>query len=166
MIKNCGHCESEFTARPQQRFCSSSCGALSRHAAAAVILQCEFCQEDFRVPPSRGDVARFCSYECDQGQAELDRKGKTLASVQHGDGRSKWAVVRKDARKTLKKLEREEACEHCGFDVVVECCHVRAITDFDLTATLAEVNAEDNLVYLCPNHHAMFDRGMLKLETA
>jgi predicted restriction endonuclease len=56
---------------------------------------------------------------------------------------------------------RERKCEFCGYPRHVECCHIREIADFPNEATLGEVNAVDNLVLLCPNHHWELDHGFL-----
>jgi predicted restriction endonuclease len=53
-------------------------------------------------------------------------------------------------------------CAVCGYDSHVELCHIRRISDFPLSATFAEVNAEANLVYLCPNHHWELDAGKIR----
>ncbi len=58
----------------------------------------------------------------------------------------------------------KKECQICGFDVVVEVCHIKAIAGFPETALMGEVNSLDNLVYLCPNHHAMFDKQLIDID--
>lgn len=48
-------------------------------------------------------------------------------------------------------------CVVCGFDSVIEVCHI-------VSRYLGGSDALDNLIILCPNHHAMFDRGLLILK--
>lgn len=50
-------------------------------------------------------------------------------------------------------LEWKRECRVCGYDLHVDLCHVRAIHSFPADTKLIEVNAEENLVYLCPTHH-------------
>lgn len=83
-----------------------------------------------------------------------------------GASRTKWTQVRKDARQFLDELERPRECEICGFDVYVECCHIKPIADFPLDTKLKDVNTEDNLAWLCPNHHVMLDKDLLGDDVA
>jgi hypothetical protein len=55
-------------------------------------------------------------------------------------------------------------CLVCGYDFVVEAAHIKAVKDFPAEATIKEINALENLLPLCPNHHLELDRGKLKLE--
>lgn len=54
-------------------------------------------------------------------------------------------------------------CKICGFTPVVQVCHIRAIKDFSEDTSMGTVNSLDNMVYLCPNHHAMLDKGLLEV---
>ena len=54
-------------------------------------------------------------------------------------------------------------CAVCDYAHGVDLCHKKAVSSFPDTATLAEINALDNLVELCPNHHWEHDHGILKL---
>lgn len=60
--------------------------------------------------------------------------------------------------KELTKLP----CQVCGYKSHVELAHIKAISDFNLTATLGEVNHPDNIFVLCPNHHWELDNGLRK----
>jgi hypothetical protein len=57
-----------------------------------------------------------------------------------------------------------EPCQNCGYDKHVEVCHIKPVRDFLPTATLGEVNAKENVVFLCPNCHWEFDNGLLTLS--
>ena len=80
-----------------------------------------------------------------------------------GNARIKWSYVRKVAHRVLRYEKRAKKCQICNFDIVVDVCHVRFISDFPGSALLKQVNSSANLLYLCPNHHAMLDRGKLSL---
>ena len=67
------------------------------------------------------------------------------------------------ARTVLELSNRKQECKVCGFDLFVDTAHVKGITKFTENVLLAEVNAIENLEYLCPNHHKMFDRGYINL---
>jgi hypothetical protein len=76
-------------------------------------------------------------------------------------------LVREQARKKLRN-EGRTVCENtvCTYRNHVQACHRVPITDFPLTATIAVVNASDNLLALCPNCHWDFDHGYLKMPPA
>jgi hypothetical protein len=56
------------------------------------------------------------------------------------------------------------SCALCPYDLHVEVCHIRPVSDFPATATLREMNAPDNLVLLCRNHHWEFDNGLITVD--
>lgn len=71
--------------------------------------------------------------------------------------------IRRLARVIMNETGKEKKCLICGFDNYVEICHIKAIKDFDNSATIREINSIDNLVYLCPNHHKLLDLGKISL---
>ena len=44
-------------------------------------------------------------------------------------------------------------CAICGYDKHVEIAHIKPVSDFTDSCTIAEINSIDNLIALCPNHH-------------
>lgn len=68
VFRLCEYCSNEFevvVTRPNQRYCSVTCGHLSRRRKIARI--CKYCGQEFDVIPSRikrGDPAIYCSQEC------------------------------------------------------------------------------------------------------
>jgi len=81
----------------------------------------------------------------------------------HPEAKAKHNDIRTWARRIMERSGQEKRCDICAFKVVVEVCHLKAIKEFPQTALMSEVNSLTNLVYLCPNHHAMLDKGLLKL---
>ncbi|MDX5461275.1 HNH endonuclease [Micromonospora tulbaghiae] len=69
------------------------------------------------------------------------------------------AKVRGLARTTY---DGPHACAACGYDLHVDICHIRDVADFPPTATVAEVNARNNLVALDKRCHWEFDHGYLR----
>lgn len=58
-----------------------------------------------------------------------------------------------------------ESCQRCGYSTIIEFAHIKAVSLFDKkTATLGEINDENNVLILCPTHHAEFDRGILTID--
>lgn len=81
--------------------------------------------------------------------------------LNHSATRAKFNDIRSIARQWMEERGIPKECKICGFDCYVEVCHIHPLSSFPLTATLAEVNSPNNLVYLCPNHHKMLDLGLL-----
>jgi hypothetical protein len=81
-----------------------------------------------------------------------------------GNARVKYASIRKWARRLMKDAGRIDKCERCNFDLRVEVSHIRAIGDFPVETLMRIVNAQDNMMALCPNHHAMFEQGLLEVQ--
>ena len=75
-----------------------------------------------------------------------------------------YHIVRAQARMLLQESEREPKCAICGFSEHVEVCHIKPISSFPLDTKVKEVNDLNNLIYLCPNHHILLDKGKLSKE--
>lgn len=75
-----------------------------------------------------------------------------------------YARIRGDTRKHAERYyDMPKLCHICGYSFYVELCHIKAISSFPDTATMAEINAKENLVYLCPNHHKEQEAGILSI---
>jgi sulfur relay (sulfurtransferase) DsrC/TusE family protein len=74
-------------------------------------------------------------------------------------------TIRDNARVMYAKYHGgpPQGCQVCGYDKFIMICHIRPVADFEDDATLEEINAPNNLVALCPNHHGELDRGLLQL---
>lgn len=88
-------------------------------------------------------------------------KGDLLSSRKNYQ--SYRSSIRKLAELSYKNSGKPMACSVCGYDKHVEIAHIKAVSDFDDSATIAEINSVDNLIALCPNHHWEYDNGVLKL---
>ena len=72
--------------------------------------------------------------------------------------------VRKIAENIYKSSGKPCCCAICGYSTHIEIAHIKAVSDFEDSATIAEINSIDNLIVLCPNHHWEYDNGILKLN--
>jgi len=64
------------------------------------------------------------------------------------------------ARKIYAKSGKAIICAICGYDKHTDICHVKRIASFSDETLIREINAIENLVTLCPNHHWEFDHGL------
>ena len=74
---------------------------------------------------------------------------------------NRYRYVRQHARQKVSL--RPQVCSNCGYDKHVETSHIKPVADFPSTATIAEVNANSNLILFCRNCHWEFDHKLLKL---
>lgn len=72
--------------------------------------------------------------------------------------------IRTDARFLAENIyEMKKECMHCGYSTYVELAHIKALSSFDDRNTGSEMNARENLVYLCPNHHKEQEMGLIQV---
>ena len=77
---------------------------------------------------------------------------------------SRAKYLRDLARKKYLKSNPNPSCRFCGYSLHVEIAHIKAIKYFDDSATIAEINDDNNLIGLCKNHHWELDNGHISLE--
>lgn len=84
--------------------------------------------------------------------------------------RKNWQAARSGIRKQAEKVFNNSNIEHkcylCGYDKHIEIAHIKAVSDFDDSALISEINDVCNLIPLCPNHHWEFDHNCLSKENA
>lgn len=73
------------------------------------------------------------------------------------------SAIRKHADLIFEAFNSERKCKICGYNKHIEIAHIKAVADFDNSATIGEINAISNLIALCPNHHWEYDNGVIKL---
>jgi hypothetical protein len=153
------NCGKEFvpTKNSKGMYCSRSCATRVNNPKRAVKSICEC-----------GGSKYYSSIRCHRCKKQDDYDTMMAKPIRdyicnHPEAKAKYNHVRTWARRTMERYGPKKECAVCGFDIIVEVCHIESITEFSEDALMGEVNALDNLVYLCPNHHAMFDRGLIIL---
>ena len=79
---------------------------------------------------------------------------------------SKCQHIRKHARDVIEKSDKEKVCSYCKnheFDEILEVHHVKSILEFDLNTKIKVINDISNLIWLCPNHHSMCEKGLIRV---
>lgn len=67
------------------------------------------------------------------------------------------SMIQKKARSIYKNSSKPKKCICCGYDKHYEVAHIKAVSLFDDNALISEINDENNLIALCPNHHWEYD---------
>lgn len=142
-------------------FCSLSCAAKhnghaypKRKTTNTLICKC-------------GGKKNYQSITCDKCHSIKVLNNSLLRTIKSilnkGNARTKYASIRKIAHRVLQINKIPKLCHICHFDICVDVCHIKAVSEFDESCLVGEVNALNNLVYLCPNHHRMLDRNLLSI---
>jgi len=84
---------------------------------------------------------------------------RTLFEVDqsHRVGGTNRQAIRRHARTVLNRAGVPKVCSSCDWKEHVEACHIRPIVSFPPSTPISEINALDNLTYLCPNCHWVHD---------
>lgn len=95
---------------------------------------------------------------------ELSIQTKEQVFDNHKNWQSARSNIRRHAQKIFMRSGIKQECLLCGYNKYIEVAHIKAVSDFDDSATVAEINDLHNLVPLCPNHHWEFDHDCLSEE--
>jgi hypothetical protein len=161
----CLNCNKNFSKKNAEikktanHYCSSSCAAIingTKYPKRAVEGNCKECLAPI---PSSLTYCKKCKIE------KLSIDNQTLyEATRDGKKASRYCTIREKARKLLINSGIEKSCKNCGYDKHVETCHIKSISSFELDITVKEINDLSNLVFLCPNCHWEFDKGILNLN--
>lgn len=148
---SCELCKNEFISRlnSNRKYCSQKCSRIASINREQI--QCAFCKENFDLLKSRCNTKsglNFCSRECKDKAQSLQHN---ILDIKHY-GTGKHSRYSKRA-----KVFYGEFCEICGYQEHKEILEVHHI-DFSRNN-----NNIENLIVLCPNHHAMITRGVVDL---
>ena len=136
-------------------------------------LQCDHCHAFFQRPSYMIDKydTQFCSRQCSLAHhnklrsivslndcqvttEQLQSSGKTNQQIR--------GIITSNNRQRNRELKKLP-CIVCGYTKHVQLAHVRPVHTFSSSATLREINAKDNVIPLCPNHHWEYDHDLLEL---
>ena len=173
---NCKNCGKEFEKTNSQikrhpnSFCSQSCNAIYNNAFNANLIASRkkpqnVCKEEKCNVNIRSEE-RYCNKHNPIYIARRKIINSTIADYERLSGRhaNKYAGIRDIGKRIAYKSGLLTKCFLCDFDKVVECCHIKSISDWDKSTLILEVNHKSNLIGLCPNHHYCFDKGKLEPE--
>lgn len=147
----------------KKQFCSHSCAASYNNRGRIK-------HDENKICPRCGKPKHKDSEMCRSCWEELNGIGnKTLGYYTSGQKylSSKCQEIRTNARRVLESSEREKVCQYCHnheFDAILEVHHLKGILEFDEDTLIKEINNENNLVWLCPNHHIMLEKGLISLS--
>ena len=93
------------------------------------------------------------------GQKTLGQFRKIPAS------KNRYQSVRNHAHQIIKYLKiKPTKCKMCDYTNHLDLCHIKDIASFSDDTKLSVINAVENLVFLCPNHHWDLGHGKINPE--
>lgn len=134
--------------------------------------QAQWKKRNRKICPNCGEYMFFTSKLCRSCSPNFIKSEK-IKNMTLGELKEKYknsgkhpswlsSEIRQFCRNWNSKL-RKLPCFICGYNKYVELCHKKPISEFDDGSLLKDINSEDNIVVLCPNHHWEFDKGLLKI---
>jgi len=166
VLKKCDFCGKEFEAwYPTQTACSKLCRNRKYNKTKAPLYlprKCRFCGKEFYAPDRMHSNQQHCSEECARQSAILSRKKF------HQINPEKQSIYNKKRGKDSridrffhKYPEIQRKCVVCGEDKVIDLHH---FVPRNGAWALAENCTPETCWILCPNHHAMIERGVCTPE--
>lgn len=158
----CSNCGKRFLKKVSEilksshDFCSRNCStsylnAVTPRRKKTLSGQCRQCS----APISRRNV--YCAVCRDSRSIESKTLGEVICTSNRA---SRYCRVREHAK---RKYGHIKVCEVCGYDRHVEICHIKAVSKFDLSTPVVEINSQINIAVLCPNCHWEVDNDGLLL---
>lgn len=162
---NCLYCLKEFIGDYRKRFCNHKCAGLyNSNKIENRFSICKKCNNSFSLK-RKASGGFLIKKICDDCSLESSFANQTKGSLY--DRRKNWqsanSGLRKHARKVYAESGQPQVCKVCGYDKHIEISHIKSVKDFLDDVKVLEINAIDNLVGLCPNHHWEFDNEMICL---
>jgi len=184
-IYECATCGTEVFRRETEVkgnvFCNSSCAATYNNTVTPKREKGIHYVQGEKVPSSYGknkvcscgkkiwsdsEMCSKCRLDEMKVKADEDYLAKTFGEFKkaaNNVSHTYYIYIRAGSRRIAKRRGMEKVCKVCGYDTYAELCHIKDISKFPDEATMAEINSEENLVYLCPNHHKELHLGLLNL---
>lgn len=158
---NCGTKPGDIRVKS---FCNHSCSAKYNNAGVrrhpeSRSSKCPICENDKDLRAKTCINCKMIKTQEVNGERSIrDLIGGITAS------RAKFNTIRTLARKAMRLSGRVYKCEYCDFDIKLDVAHIKPIASFDLETKINVVNHLDNLKYMCPNHHMLFDDGYMDVN--
>jgi len=156
-----------------KKFCDQSCAATYNNKKFPKRVKNKYNSKNYNLkyicPQCNGKKApqsKICHNCKKNNYLKYCLSSKMSNYFNNGNARIKYIQIRKWAKMYLDYINRPKKCIICGYDnpKVLEVSHIKDISSFPEDSLMSEVNGSNNLEYMCPTHHAEFDKGFLDIE--
>lgn len=163
----CLTCSKAFSGKlsENRKFCSRSCSAQFNNKAfpkrKKIERECVSCKSKY-IPKNKSIICENCAL------IKEERINKnlemTISKIKEIHGK-KWSVVVRTNVGFSRISTKNQPCQYCGTEENIERAHIIQITDAPNNMKMKELHSLENILFLCPNHHSLFDKHKLLLES-
>ncbi len=149
---------------------------------------CKYCNKI--IEPKEGQnlgevrIKQFCNHTCSASYNNVNRARKAKPSKpalpkvkfdrlqQKTKGeifkiRKNWQSARTEIRRHavhIYSTHNTGSCINCGYSKHIEICHIKAVSEFEDSTLVTQINDVNNLIGLCPNCHWELDNNIITIE--
>lgn len=140
-------------AVPKEAICTS-CGTtvILKKASNGAYIQRKYCDACAQIARNNARGLKT---------PNLLTKSQLFSSAKHWQ--SARNQIRTLAQQVYIKSGKPLFCAICAYDKHIDICHIKPVSKFSDDTPITTVNALNNLIALCPNHHWEADHGFIKL---
>jgi YHS domain-containing protein len=149
----CVICGEKFTHRSRTKCCPSCVDAKLHYGLMVITRRKRGYQTETKYSPlsensDPSDIQIYTDYP--------------ISDLMGPPGPNRYRLIRAHALKVTR--DRPQICAMTDYDLHVNTCHIRGISDFSPHTPLGVVNDPRNLVLLSPNKHWELDHGELDID--
>ena len=146
----------------RKKFCNHSCAATyNNHQRPKKQVFCQKCGKLIGEGYDLFYRRKYCE-ECNP--TNVDWKNKTYGELKELRSYQVNSRIRELSRLQYLKSHPNATCAVCGYNKHIEIHHIKGISTFPDNATIDEINNDNNLIGLCPNHHWEIENGMIDIS--
>lgn len=148
----------------QRKFCNSTCFAIynnshrKRQRKSRKSKECIDCLTPIHKSYTR---CTQCKNVKKRNEWASQTKGQLFAKSKSWQN-ARSAIV-KHAKWMFNRESKKTTCHVCSYNNFIDVCHIKPVSKFSDDTTISIINAPENLIGLCPNHHREFDKDLLTL---
>ena len=148
--------------RKERKFCSRSCGISVNNRLYPKVKYTHFCKLCKCRVSQRAKICKPCFKKVYYDKLVEEHGEKKLKEVRltHLGTAYQWNSIRDWAKRLMVVWQVPKICSKCQWSYHVEVSHKKSISSFSLEARVKEVNSSENLEYLCPNCHWLFENNV------
>lgn len=168
--KYCKHCGKKLEwcqDIKRKDFCNQSCAASYNNKSRKLnkiqksLIQ-ETCPQCGKYKNIRATLCKSC-YDL-----KVTTSNKTLGYYldKYKYSTTACSQIRKNAQAVMINNNIIRECKYCHnpeVEPILEVHHLKGIMEFSKDTLVSDINSIENLVYLCPNHHALLHKGLIIL---
>lgn len=141
--------------RNSKKYCSLKCSGQGRRSNK----KCSMCDVTIKY---RQTFCNDCKqYREDNNLHKKFRPECSLKELIENTNYYKNCLIYSQARTIYHKQYPNAKCLLCGYSKTIQVCHIKPVREFNLSATLSEINHLTNLIGLCPTHHWEMDHNLM-----